>query len=62
MHKEEGKERKMIDATVIQKIERGSNMYQYPLQQTEKDTLFNAVNRRVTDGKVNFYESLAIGV
>ena len=43
-HKEEGKQRKVLDAADRKKIERELSRYPHPLQQTETDVLFNIVN------------------
>ena len=60
-HKEEGKQRKQLDTTDRKKIQQELGRYSHPLQQTDTNSLFNIVNGRVADDKVNVHNALANG-
>lgn len=60
-HKEERKPRRKLDMTDRQKILEELRKYPNPLQLGDNVALFNIVNGRVADEKVNVHNALAIG-
>lgn len=60
-HREEGINRKKADKEDRDKIEEEFKRYSHPLQQTNKESLFNIVTGHIADSKVNVDQALAIG-
>ncbi len=60
-HKEEGKQRRILDRTDRIKIEQELNKHPNPLRQSDSDMLFNIINGHVASEKVNVHDAVAIG-